>query len=49
MKVLLYIIAAVFILAWTIGLIGGNMGGEVHIFLALGVIVLIYNFKTYGK
>ncbi|MGM0531462.1 MAG: lmo0937 family membrane protein [Bacteroidota bacterium] len=38
---LLYIIAAILIIAWAIGFIGYNAGGIIHVVLVIAVIAII--------
>jgi hypothetical protein len=41
MVYLLYIIAAILVIAWAVGFMGYNTGGAIHILLVIAVIILI--------
>ena len=38
---LLYIIAVIFVIAWLVGFVGYNVGGLIHILLAIALIAVI--------
>ncbi len=41
MQNLLYIIAAILVIAWLIGFVGYNAGGIIHILLLIAVIAIL--------
>jgi hypothetical protein len=41
---MLYIIAAILVILWLVGLLGHIAGGLIHLLLVVALIVIIYNF-----
>lgn len=42
---LLYIIAVILFIGWTIGLIGFQAGGFIHVLLVLAIIAVLFRFS----
>ena len=49
MGYLLYVIAAILVIAWLIGFIGYSAGGIIHILLVLAVIAVLFRIIQGGK
>jgi hypothetical protein len=45
MGILMYILAAVMIIAWVIGYYGTNTGGIIHILLGIAAIAIVLGVK----